>query len=148
MKKRSTSDLLRQYGLRSTDIRQAVLGLFVESGQALSQQDLDEKLPDNDRVTLYRTLRTFEEKGLIHRAVDGTTTSKYALCQDECTEHHHVDEHAHFHCSDCGVTYCVDGVSMPRPPENLQGFRIDQVYLVLEGQCGACAELGNRPKAD
>jgi len=141
MKKQRSQDVLRRYGLRNTEIRKAVLDVFLDAGQALSQQDIDEKLPDNDRVTLYRTLRTFEEKGLIHRAVDGTTTSKYALCQDECTEHHHVDEHAHFHCIRCGVTFCVEGVQLPVMPPKIKGARVDQVYLVLEGFCGACENL-------
>ena len=138
MKKQSSQDVLRRYGLRNTEIRKAVLELFLDAGQALSQQDIDEKLQDSDRVTLYRTLRTFEEKGLIHRAVDGTTTSKYALCQDECTEHHHIDEHAHFHCIQCGVTFCVEGVEFPASPPKIKGARVDQVYLVLEGLCGEC----------
>lgn len=138
MKRSNPSTLLKQYGLRITEVRRSVLELFLSARKALSQQDIDDRLPDMDRVTLYRTLRTFEEKGLIHRAVDGTTTSKYALCQDECTEHHHVDEHAHFHCVDCGVTYCVEGVAFPATPVKVQGARIDQVHLVLEGNCGAC----------
>ncbi|MBA9079148.1 MULTISPECIES: hypothetical protein [Rufibacter] len=38
-----------------------------------------------DCVTLYRTLKTFEEKGLMQQVIDGAEPTKYALCQEDCT---------------------------------------------------------------
>ena len=138
MEKDRVTRLLKEHGLRNTEMRKSVLGLFLKSDRALSQQDIDESLPDSDRVTLYRTLRSFEEKGLVHRAVDGSATAKFALCRDICSEVQHLDAHAHFHCAGCGSTYCVDDIAMPPVPTRYKGARIGQVHLILEGMCACC----------
>lgn len=132
------TQLLEKHQLRKTDIRRRVLEVFMEAGaQALTNNDLETLLEDADRITLYRTLKTFEQKGLIHQAVDKSHSTKYALCMEECSEHEHHDEHAHFHCQDCGKTVCIEGhvqsqVQIPA------GFKIKQTHLVLEGTCSDC----------
>ena len=47
-----------------TSMRMLVLDAFLEAPQALSLSDLEEKLAQSDRSTLYRTLKTFEKKVL------------------------------------------------------------------------------------
>jgi len=72
--------LLIRYELRKTNIRKEVLESFISSeGRALSHSQLELMLEDTDRVTLYRTLKTFEQKGIIHQAVDGSGIMKFAL---------------------------------------------------------------------
>ena len=43
---------------------------------------LEKAFPRADRITIYRTLKTFEEKGIVHGIEEGTTEVKYALCQE------------------------------------------------------------------
>jgi len=38
-------------------------------------------LEKTDRVTLNRSIKTFEEHGVIHRIDNGTRITKFALCQ-------------------------------------------------------------------
>ena len=132
-------ELLKAHQLRNTTMRRLVLELFLEAGhKALSSSDLESALENPDRITLYRTLKTFEQKGLVHQAIDGSGTTKYAFCQDHCTEHAHHDDHAHFHCSDCGKTICLEG----NVQSNIQvpdGFKIQQKHFVLEGTCADCS---------
>ena len=131
-------DLLQRHELRKTTMRGEVLKIFLEAGkQAITHPELERRLPDADRITLYRTLKAFEDKGLIHQVVDSGNATKYALCNDACTEHQHHDEHAHFHCNDCGKTICLDSITtstiqVPR------GFKVQQTHLVLEGTCNNC----------
>ena len=132
-------DKLEQSDLRKTAIRKEVLQLFLQhKGRALSSKEIEEALGQADRITLYRTLKTFEQSGVIHQAVDGTGTAKYALCLDDCTTHEHHDEHAHFHCLRCGKTICLEGPIEPKVkvPE---GYRVHHAHLVLEGECAECA---------
>ena len=87
-------DILSKHALRRTAFRQELLKIFIESGsRALSHTDIEEALGDHDRITLYRTLKSFQDKGLIHEAVDGGKDTKYALCQNQCDVHHHIDHH-------------------------------------------------------
>ncbi len=130
--------LLEKHSLRKTDMRKKVLQIFLEAGtRALTNNDLEQALEEADRITLYRTLKTFEQKGLIHQAVDTSSSTKYALCQEGCSEHRHHDQHAHFHCQTCGKTLCIDGdVSAQLSIPN--GFTVQQTHLVLEGVCSNC----------
>ena len=104
MNKQDIRDLLEKHGLRQTQNRIQVLEVFSKEDIALSSHDIESELKSMDRVTLYRTLKSFEESGLIHKAHDETMTIKYALCGHDCSIAEHKDEHAHFHCEVCGKT--------------------------------------------
>lgn len=129
---------LEAHQLRKTAFRKDVLELFmVSEGRALSNQDLEEQLDKPDRITLYRTLKAFEEKGLIHLAVDRGGVSRYALCLADCTSHGHHDQHAHFHCLNCGKTICLEGKISIQADAPL-GYEVVREKLVLEGACADC----------
>ena len=131
---------LEQSNLRKTAIRKEVLQLFLKAkGNALSSRDIESQLENPDRITLYRTLRTFEEKGLIHQAVDGSGKNRYALCSDDCEGHDHHDEHAHFHCKKCDKTICLEDVHVPSV--NLSNdYQLEHAQLVLTGVCSNCQQ--------
>ena len=128
---------LREHNLRVTNCRKDILSIFLQSNFALSQAYLEESLTDYyDRVSIYRNLRSFEEKGLIHKVLDDFGIMKYALCQSECKEVHHHD-HVHFKCLKCGRTICMDTVSIPviNLPE---GFSKEEANLLVTGTCNIC----------
>ncbi len=134
-----SENILKKHQLRKTQIRLDVLSLFLSNNQAMSHAQLESKVGSIDRVTLYRTLKTFEEKGIIHKAIDGTDTMRYALCHGECEEHHHEDHHPHFHCDNCGKTLCLDQIEVP----NIhlpKGFSQSSSHLIIKGICEVCNE--------
>ena len=137
MEDRATQ-VLDNHALRKTAMRMDVLQVFLDKEEiALSNQELEAELEDSDRVTLYRTLKTFEKKGIIHQAIDGSGINKYAMCHADCTEHEHVDDHAHFHCTQCGKTLCLEEIDVPQvdvPP----GYQVQTSYMVIQGQCNQC----------
>jgi len=56
---------LSRHAIRHTPVRQAVLEVLLQSSFALSGAEIEKQIPTiADRITLYRTLRTFEEKSL------------------------------------------------------------------------------------
>lgn len=133
----SAEHILSDHDLRKTKVRVAVLNAYLNNKAAISHPDMEAMLPDLDRVTLFRTLKTFEEKGIIHQAIDGTSATKYALCHADCSEENHFDNHAHFHCTDCGDTICLDKVSVPNV-ELPSGYRMQNAQLVMQGRCDKC----------
>ncbi len=137
---KTSSEILEHNGLRKTAIRLRVLDVFLQSKEALSHALLETELDETDRVTLYRTLKTFEEKGIIHKAEDGTGVGRFALCHaDSCADHKHDDEHAHFHCEKCGKTVCLEQVIVPQV--NLpEGFSGNSSHLIIKGTCEQCVE--------
>ena len=73
--------------------------MMADKETATSQPDLESLMNDVDRVTLYRILNVFEEKGIIHKVFDLNGTANYAICTSNCQEHRHHDEHLHFNCT-------------------------------------------------
>ncbi len=135
---KTVENILKCHGLRKTEMRCLVLKLFLSANrEAITHPELERRLPDADRITLYRSLKSFEEKGIIHQVVDGSQATKFALCTDTCNEHEHLDQHAHFHCNDCGKTICLEEkitASFVVP----DGFEVAQAHLVLKGKCDGC----------
>lgn len=131
--------LLSRYELRKTNIRKDVLNSFINSeGRALSHSQLEVILEDTDRVTLYRTLKTFEQKGLIHQAVDGSGIMKFALCgHQQCAMEQHSHQHAHFNCQKCGNTICLDE-ALTSSIQTPAGYTVADTHIILKGICESC----------
>lgn len=131
-------ELLRRSQLSVTDSRTRILELFLQSRPALSHQDIERLTGSHfDRVTIYRTLQTFLEKGIIHPIHSKDTAVKYALCKDDCEEGHHHDHHVHFVCKQCGDTLCLADVQIPdiKLPG---GYSQANVDVVVSGMCASC----------
>jgi Fur family transcriptional regulator, ferric uptake regulator len=129
---------LKKHQLSITDTRKKILNFFLESAGALTHADIEQRTSTEfDRVTIYRTLQTFVEKGIIHVIPSADNAIRYALCKDNCAAGHHHDDHVHFMCDDCGTTYCLDHVSVPKI-KLPKGFTANQTDLVVSGVCHKC----------
>ncbi len=134
------AELLRRNHLSVTESRKKILLLFLQHKDALTHGDIEKKAGEKfDRVTIYRTLQIFMEKGIIHAIPTADNAVRYALCKD-CTEGHHHDEHVHFVCSNCNTTICLDNVVSPQI-ELPKGYKADNVQVVINGRCERCTEL-------
>jgi Fur family ferric uptake transcriptional regulator len=131
-------NILQQYKLRTTEQRRQILDLFLNTGHALSHRTLEQNFQQKiDRVTLYRTLRSFVSSGILHTIPDEQATVKYALCVGSCAEKNHHHNHIHFTCTNCQETSCVDYAQIPAIPE-LPGYEISTVKVIVEGVCANC----------
>ena len=131
--------LLKRHQLKRTEARLRVLELLVNKKTATSQPDLEGVIADVDRVTLYRILNAFEEKGIIHKVFDLNGTANYALCSSNCNEHDHHDEHLHFNCTQCKNVYCLNDLNLPAI--NLPiGFEPHGFTLYAQGLCPKCSK--------
>ncbi len=132
-------DILKKNNLSVTGSREKILSLFLNQAGALAHGDIEKKAGEKfDRVTVYRTLQTFVEKGIIHAIPTADNSIRYALCKDDCTEGHHHDQHVHFVCTNCQNTYCLDDVVTPAV-KLPKGYISSQIEVVVEGICKACA---------
>lgn len=135
----SVDEILRRNCLSVTESRKKILNLFINMHGALAHGDIERKAGEKfDRVTVYRTLQTFVEKGIIHTIPTTDNSVRYALCKD-CTEGHHHDNHVHFICTNCGTTLCLEDVLIPeiRLPK---GFTLSEIEVVAKGVCNDCKE--------
>ncbi len=134
----SVDNILKRNQLSVTESRKKILEIFKIHDKALAHSDIERKAGEKfDRVTVYRTLQTFVEKGIIHTIPTPDNNIMYALCKDECTTGHHHDNHVHFICDKCHVTYCLDSVVTPQV--NLpQNFLPTEINVVVKGTCKNC----------
>lgn len=141
----SVDSILKANKLSVTSGRQKILQLFLNSGGALAHADIEKKAGAHfDRVTIYRTLQAFVEKGLIHVIPSSDSAVKYALCKNDCTEGHHHDHHVHFVCENCNNTYCLDGVVTPQI-DLPDSYTLSEVEVVAKGICKECSSIKKKP---
>ena len=134
----SSSYSLSDFDLRPTPCRLDVLSTFQGFDYALSQGDIEQKLSDKyDRVTIYRTLKTFLTQGLLHKVLDDNGGVKYALCKELCHQGDHQHDHVHFKCNQCGQTTCLETVHIPSIVLPA-GFSKQESNLLIQGTCSMC----------
>jgi Fur family transcriptional regulator, ferric uptake regulator len=135
------NNILKANQLSTTESRRAILQLFINANGALSHASIEKSTASAfDRVTVYRTLQSFVEKGIIHNIPTVDNTVLYALCKtDACQQngHHHHDNHVHFLCTRCNTTTCLDNVTTPSVTLP-QGFTPTHAQMVVEGICKNC----------
>lgn len=130
--------LLSSHGLRITKFREEVIGVFLHHDHALNNSQIEQQLnPGFDRVTLYRTLRSLEQSGIIHRVANENDQILFAICHSDCAEGHHLDNHVHFTCEACAKSYCLESLSIPLIdlPNN---FKAHQSQFLIKGICDKC----------
>lgn len=120
-----------------TPMRILVLELLQKKNSALSLSDMEKTLYPADRTTIYRTLKTFEEKGLAH-SFQEDNTSKYALCHEECEANSHHDQHLHLFCRICKKTTCREDIYLPK--NTYSSIVIDEIQLHARGICENCVK--------
>jgi Fur family ferric uptake transcriptional regulator len=128
---------LKNAKLYCTEARVAILHVLLQAGRPLRQDQVAGQLTllALNKVTVYRTLESLVEVGLVHRAFTYKRAWYFELA-DHCTEH---QCHPHFTCTRCGVTHCLTDVSLPMARISQKGFVISRQQVRLEGLCPACA---------
>ena len=131
-------NIFKRNRLSVTEGRKKILELFLKNEGALTHADIEKNTGETfDRVTVYRTLQTFVEKGIIHLIPTTDNSILYALCKDNCEEGHHHDNHVHFVCSTCEKTICLEGVIVP-DVKLPKGFKPKYAEMVVNGICDDC----------
>lgn len=139
------SAMLRKRGYRITPQRQAILSEVLRTQGHITPQDLtrrvQRRLPAVNASTVYRTLATLEDVGLLRHAH-----------LERGAEYHRTEDSGHVHltCSRCGAE---DDLSM-REAESLRrligrhrGFLPDLTHFAISGLCARCQRQTSRERA-
>lgn len=134
----SIKNRITRAGGRLTGSRQQILSILLEAEHTLTHAELLDAARNQglilDRVTVYRVLEWLISKDLAHKVAGPDRVWRFKAVTDE------VHPHAHFHCSDCGLVYCLEEVvpsfALVLPP----GFRYERAECSIEGTCPHCTE--------
>ncbi len=131
-----TKVLLRSRKLKATPTRLEVLSTLKKHTSAVTFSEIQRVCTNTDRVTLYRTIQTFLDKGIIHKAYQSEEETFYALCNHNCSSEAHFHDHLHFKCSTCDQVTCqqlTDEIKIVLP-----NFKINKVDINITGICNRC----------
>lgn len=139
MSENSTS-LLKQHGLKVTNPRLFLIRALMSAHAPISAEDLWRKISRYgiNLTTVYRTLHSFTEKGLVKRIDLHADSVLY-----EFSDHHHH----HIVCTRCGIIEDFETCMMPTLTEHLirdscTFAQINEHSLELFGICNSCADKG------
>ncbi|MFZ6773796.1 Fur family transcriptional regulator [Undibacterium sp. SXout7W] len=148
------SSMLRQAGVRTTEARQRALLTLLTNRHAMSHLEIQDALPDMDRVTLYRALDCLTEAGLAHKISGDDRVFRYStgserpdnMASDKATQH----QHGHFRCTRCNRVFCLDDVPNATSLRDQlrttldatlgRGFQSHDIELTIKGWCADCAQ--------
>ena len=96
-------------------------------------QSVSRRVPAISRDTVYRTLATLEEYGLVRKAEILSNRGRYDA---------NMDRHHHFVCTQCGCVHdfyseTLDELPIPKSVSTLG--RVESSHVQLRGICSACA---------
>ena len=128
-------ELLKKTDLKATSTRVAILSVLEQSSRPMCAEELLKELPSMDKVTLYRSLRTFKEKTIIDQ-VDLRKPSTY---YEFSRSHHH-----HIVCTTCNLiedfTDCgVEGIISSLLERSSSFDSVNEHALELFGVCSKCS---------
>jgi Fur family transcriptional regulator, ferric uptake regulator len=127
-------------GLAATVNRELVVRVLSENGSPLTPLELLERLDGRmNRVTLYRILDLLVERGVVTRHNAGERAFRY--CLSHGSHHESPLGHAHFHCSRCGRTQCLDEKTLRLDLGRLCAalpMRVEAAEFSLSGVCQGC----------
>lgn len=134
---KTIENILIQRKIRPTAVRLLICQFMEKQQTAVSLSDIEAAFEKSERTTLFRSLKTFEEKGMVHKIDDGSGVAKYALCEVDCTCDLETDLHLHFHCTQCDETVCLTAYKLPKIslPKN---YKAEDANLVVKGICDKC----------
>ncbi|MHB2019876.1 MAG: Fur family transcriptional regulator [Candidatus Xenobia bacterium] len=131
---------MKERGLRMTPARVVVFEVLldVQGHRHLTVQEIyeqvAEKLPGLTPSTVYRTLETLHQAGLVDVMASPATEVRFSW---RAPEH----RHAHLVCRRCKATLDVDLSLVLDLAANIQAqsrFTVDVDHLTLTGMCSAC----------
>jgi Fur family ferric uptake transcriptional regulator len=127
-------EVLHDHDLKRTACREGILSVMLESGHALSENEIKDELSGNfDRTTFYRSFKTLLEKHIIHKIVVDNQLVKYALDNSVTKK----QNHAHFYCLECDSTICLDSIALDEP-QIPEGFEASETEVIIKGLCNNC----------
>lgn len=127
----------RDLGLPFTLQRRAIAEVVLDALDHPTADDIHDRLGDGfksiSRATVFRTLETFANYGLIQRVAHPGSAARFDG---------RVDRHHHLICENCSKMVDLNDSSLDDLPikiKSRQGFRISDFSVQLRGICSDCS---------
>ncbi|MGE0307955.1 MAG: Fur family transcriptional regulator [Acidimicrobiia bacterium] len=135
-------ELLRHSGLRITEPRRVVAAVVLGAPAAMASEaviaEVQRRDPDVSQATVYRTLNTLEEAGLVEHVHLGHSSAHWMSAS--------VAD-LHLVCDDCGQQVLVPAAAaraFERQIDKSHGFELNLRHFALTGRCAQCRVIRRR----
>lgn len=133
-------EICRQKGLPVTTQRRVILEAILQRGDHPTADQIYEavqdRIPQLSRTTVYRTMETLLELGVIRRVHLTGVTGRF---DGKIRRHHHLV------CTHCGTIIDINDDNLDQllvPKRKLQGFEVDDFSVQFSGTCSGCQKRG------
>jgi Fur family transcriptional regulator, ferric uptake regulator len=130
---------LNEAGFRAGAARQKVIELLGDESCAITALEIDRRLPNVGRASVYRTLEQLEQLELVHKVDVGGEV--VAFERNDPGGHHH-----HMVCIRCGRLVPFSDPELERAIAGIgerAEFEITAHDVLLRGVCPRCSERDN-----
>jgi Fe2+ or Zn2+ uptake regulation protein len=140
----NAEDTLKHAGLQKTAQRLAVLDILTRADEPLTASDVFLRLPEEqkvNRVTVYRILSSYTQKGIIREFESKRGIHYYERAWLL------TPPHPHFNCRACGTMICMTADLDSEPWKQMMNrpdFVIENINI--SGLCGLCQERNKKEK--
>ena len=127
-------DQLKSRGLRVTRARRAIAQLLATQTESYTIDQLDQRLPNLGRATVYRGVKLLTEMGVLCRVTHPNRETTYTVARDSRQHHHYI-------CVICGDITDVASSELDSAVDRLNDQRYGSVVeyeLRLYGRCNRC----------
>lgn len=139
---KEAADICRRHGVKATHQRMEILHEMTGTGEHPDAEkvydEVRKRIPSISLDTIYRTLKLFEEKGVIMRMGAMRERARF----DANTSRHH-----HFVCTQCGLVrdFYDEAFNSLKAPRKVPDMGcVDSVYVELRGLCQSCRKKNKK----
>jgi Fur family transcriptional regulator, ferric uptake regulator len=131
---------LRKAGISKTSQRLAVLNILFAATKPLNANTIRQSLKTKtsiDKVTVYRILSIFKERGIIREIASVGGIGYFEMITSE----NHL--HPHFSCRSCGTLTCMTPqpfIKMPDLILSKDDYSIEHIEINISGICSGCRD--------
>jgi Fur family transcriptional regulator, ferric uptake regulator len=129
------TNALSAAGFRSGGGRRRVVELLGLEDCALTALEIDRRLPEVGRATVYRALDQLESLGLVQKVDLAGEAAGYERVDPEGHHHHHIV------CERCGRVVAFEDEGLERAIVALAkrpDFKVSSHEVTLRGECSRC----------
>ena len=131
-------NILQRADISKTPQRLAVLNILLKSTTPLNVSCVRELLTGKnriDRVTVYRILSLFKQRGIIREitSVGGVNFIEMATQENPV--------HPHFSCRSCGMLSCLEPLTFSQAHQLIsakEDYSVDHIEINISGICSGC----------
>ena len=139
-----TDELLKNAGLKVTEQRRVILSFLLNNHGPFTVEEMKELMSEGsfDLATLYRSMATFEESGLVEKRLFGDGLVRWEYHAHSSCGHNHHAHHHHLMCQECKKIVTLD-ICLPEELFlEIKKFNYQQLkhHLEFSGICPECQQ--------